>query len=350
MALSTRSVINPNPTGYPFINGVLNGSVSMSPVGSDYDLTAKTWMQCIDENGWPNDPTARTQRFGFGWRIPDPANYSGSYIIDWIGDGQITIATGTWTVVSSSGVTVVSNGRYKNSSSGTTPRVEVTLSGVTGPQLLSIQILSDVYSTGTYLTNLRMFRSEDETDLNNGLVFRRGWKQYFVALNPAALRMLNWNTWINGVYRFEQRTLPGMAGYIENWIKSPAYGESTGTNDQVVTAVSTGTYQTPISMTHGEVATFRVGNAPTQGNATLTTISNANPGRVTTSAAHGFSDGDIIIHSWGNTTPPGSWGNLNYYPCKVSLVDATHYDIHNIDTTNYDTSTFGASNWSPTVT
>ena len=109
-------------------------------------------------------------------------------------------------------------------------------------------------------------------------------------------------------YRFENRTLPNNAGYClaTQWTVSPSYStNASGTNQYTaIAAVPTGTNakNTPASMVHGEVATLRFTNGFTRtfnGELIVSAITNANPGKVTTSSAHGYNTGDVIGHYIG---------------------------------------------------
>jgi hypothetical protein len=61
-------------------------------------------------------------------------------------------------------------------------------------------------------------------------------------------------------------------------------------------------------------------------NFTITGITNANPGVATTSAAHGYANGDFVEISSG-------WGRLDQKVVRVASVTSTTFQIENIDTT-----------------
>src|SRR5205814_1881807 len=152
--------------------------------------------------------------------------------------GRVNLGLGTWTVdvASSSNYVENANGRYSNVTFGvrSSPRIVVTLTGATGPQLVPVVFqLTDPNSVGAYLKNFRFYQLADETDFLAGKVFRAGFKQSLVNLNPSAIRFLNWHgsSAARG-NRFENRKLPTSAGYsyFTNWTASPSYPAATGTN------------------------------------------------------------------------------------------------------------------------
>jgi hypothetical protein len=96
-------------------------------------------------------------------------------------------------------------------------------------------------------------------------------------------------------------------------------------------------------LTHGEIAIVRFTSGSIRnGQYTVSAITNANPGKVTTSTAHGLSTGDTTIHS--NMV---GMSNLNYFPVTVTVIDANNYTI-GVDTTTYGafTSGVGTQYWS----
>ncbi len=356
---SQRSVINLGfifDNSYPFINFYLAGDNNTSPVGSTF-TTGTPWPALIDANGWPNQPGVSGTPFGGSARIPGSDEYTGKWVLVWDGDGQVDIGlTGTWTVdaASSSNYVQNGNGRYANVTFGvgSSPRVVVTLTGATGPQLIHVSFtLTDPNSVGAYLKNFRFYQLGDETDLLAGKIFRVGFKQPLVNLNPSAIRFLNWHggsaTRSN---RFENRTLPSAAGYSyqSNWVASPSYPAATGTNIfSVGVAVPTtaNPKNTPASLTHGEIAVLRFTSGSIRnGVYTISAIANGPNAQVTTSAAHGLNSGDTAIHFNSNGM---GMPKLNYFPVVVTVVDATHYTI-GIDTTTYGTFTSaqGTQYWS----
>lgn len=200
-----------------------------------------------------------------------------------------------------------------------------------------------------YSTNVAIYRQADEVDFmptsvgGNGYVFRPPFKQALVNLNPAAIRFLNWAAINNSnICRFETRSLPTKGGGYVNWTAGPAYGKTSGTN-AITLSAATGTagnsQVTPASMQHGEVVQCLMTNAIVRaGSLSISAITQANPGKVTTSSAHGYSNGDIVQIVCGTTFAAGNpftgMVELNYVPVTVTVVDATNFTI-GIDTTSY---------------
>ena len=344
-ALSQRSVINLGflfDTSYPFINHYLVGDSSTSPVGSAF-TTGTAWPALIDANGWPNQPGVSGTSFGGSVRIAGSDEYTGKWVITWDGDGTVNLSVGTWTVDVASSTNYVqnANGRYSNVTFGlgSSPRVVVTLSAATGPQLVPVAfLLTDPNGVSAYIKNFKFYRLTDETDLLAGKVFRAGFKQPLVNLNPSAIRFLNWHAAsVTQGCRFENRTLPtynGGYGYNSNWNASPVYAAgTTGASNAYTLATSAPTTAnpktTPVSYQHGEVATVRFTNAMVRGvGVNISAITNANPGKVTTASVHGYSTGDKIVH-----INLSGMGRLNYFPVTITVVDTLNYTI-GVDTTN----------------
>jgi hypothetical protein len=356
---SQRSVINLgmfSDNSYPFINFYLAGDGSTGPVGSSF-TTGATWPSLIDADGWPIQQGVSGKVFGGSARIPGGDEYAGKWVITWNGDGRVKLLVGSWTVdaSSSSNYFESANGTYQNAKFGvgSSPRVVVTLSGVTGPQLVPVNFqLTDPKNDGAYLKNFRMYQLSDEKDLLAGKIFRNGYKQSLVNLNPSAIRFVNWHcSSAARLCRFETRTLPTNAGYgyFTNWVASPSYPAATGTNLWSVGLASPTTANpktTPRSLQHGELATVRFTNGSIRSaQYSISAISNANPGVVTTSSPHGLDTGDTATHfSLVGMSP------LNYFPVIVTVIDATHYSI-GVDTTTYGTFTsgLGTQYWSINV-
>lgn len=346
---SQRSIINVGPLSqysYGFINHVLQGDFCIGFVGSQYATTASTYMQLLDANGWPNASAASGNTFGGGVRMAGPDEFAGTWTLTWTGDGTVKFfgSAATFTETNNTGTTYTknSNGNWTNVT-GQTAKIIFNWSGVSGPQLMNLQIIATGGTDG-FLTGLKLYRSADETDLLAGNVFRAPFKQSLVNLNPSALRFMDMlGTNADANCRFENRSLPSLAGYgvRSNWVASPAYGNATFStpNQYTLAAVSTGARQTTASMLHGEIATCRMETAAVRGVAVPITagvgtsgITNAANGVVTTDAAHGYLTGDIIIHQMAAGVMP----KLNYLPCTITVLTSTTYQ------TNVNTTTFGA--------
>jgi hypothetical protein len=482
--LSQRNVINLGPPGeynYAFINHARQGDSAVGPFGARFTTTAKSWMQIIDRNGYPNDPSASGTAWGSGIRFPAAKHFAGPYVITWDGDGQLSLNVGDWseggktmvvkgnsngtttlsgfasvigispsfkiagkgvpertivvavnytdkTIVVSAAVTAAigitftlanntytknSNGVWTNTagvqpyivvsnnlgsvtnasilvtSTGSIPlrissmtwssgvvhvttvsnhgrpisyKLSLTIFGaqprlingthsctITSANTFSFPLASDpggISGTITYvafLTNIRIYRQDDEEDLYSGLVFRMPFKQMFIDLNPAAIRFVNWINVTNSVnVRFENRSMPSKAGLLANWVAGPAYGSSMGAN-QITLPASTGTpgnpTRTPAMMVHGEVVICRMGGATVRaGNIEITEITRENPGKVT-APAHGFVTGDRVIIFCGTSARlPGNpfvgMVELNYVAVTVDVVDKNHFTI-GVDTTAF---------------
>jgi hypothetical protein len=345
--LSQRSVVNMNFLSshfYAFINHYVEGAGSTSMVGRTYSTTSKTWGQIIGADGWPHDPAA-TETFGGSIQIPGTDQFAGPYVITWDGDGRVNLDTGTWTVDTTPGVSLNfeqnANGRWQNKK-GRKPRIVARMSGLKGPQHVGVQIhVTNLYSTGSYLRNLQIYRLEDEADLLAGKIFRRGFKQPLVDLNPSAIRFMNWCAGGNSLpCRFENRTLPNTTGYVGgcDWVTSPAYGEATGTNQYILAAAepTAGNRKTtPARDFNGEVVTCRVANPSVRcgrsgglGAPVIASITNASNATVTTRSAHGFATGDKIIHRLVGMK------RLHYFPVTITVLNATQYTI-GVDTTDW---------------
>lgn len=259
--------------------------------------------------------------------------------MDGLGTGRLQLSGGTWTLGTSSGVTQVSNGIYDVVDSGSGWTMQLTYSGSQIAVGLNAQRI-DPGSTGSYLKNVRFYRTADATDLAAGKVFRSAWKQTLVDLNPSAIRFMNW-TGYNGSknIRFENRAKPNQIEWSPgafDYVTSPPYGDTSGNNQWTLASVT----GTPVSMTHGEIATCRIGSGGgmvrSTGPITVSAITKANPGQVT-ATAHGFNTGDMIYHfiSSGMT-------QLQRVPCTITVIDANTYTI-GIDTTSFSTFTSGTA-------
>jgi len=353
------SIINinlPSVSEYAFIDFMRQADLFISPSGSAF-TTGSTFNQLIDANGWPNNASASGQNFGGGPRIPGVDQYTREYVLTWDFDGsvQIILNGATWTETNNTGTTYTknSNGKWTNVS-GQKARVTVTMSGVYGPQLLNV-VVTATGGSGGFLKNLKMCFIDDEADMNAGKIFRTTFKQLYVDYKPSAIRFMDWLC-INAsqLCRFEHRNVPSYAGWFNNMgCGQPAYGTTSGTNQMSLAAVSTGTFQTPGAMQHGEMVTCKIGTgmvrtgASTGGNTSkvVSGITKANPG-VVSATAHGFNTGDVIIHQMCGQTPspvPAGMTQLHNVPCTITKIDADSYSI-GIDTSSgYSTFTIGTA-------
>jgi hypothetical protein len=332
-APSLRSVINIGFVSgagaeYRFIDHFLNAE-QFGPISGW--TTGPTWMQSIGSNGYPNISLKATDNkpFGGGVRIPASFQYgevgSGQYyVLRWKGNGDVKLSLngGSWTYQGSksTNATQVGSDRWRTTA-GSDSYVVLNF---TGPaQLFPVYVYaSDPTNNGAFLQNLQFYRLEDEADLLAGNVFRKAYKKSLVDLCPSAIRFMDWVGGNNSkLTRFESRTRPNYAAWAgsSNWVVSPPYGETTGTNQYALAAVR----GTPAAPLHGEIVTCRIGASMMRaGSKTVTAITNSNPGRVT-APAHGFATGDIIVHQF----PVGVMPKLNLLPCTVTVIDADSYSI-----------------------
>jgi hypothetical protein len=349
--LSQRSVVNLGflfENNYAFINHLLQADNAFGPIAhGGWFTSGQTFPALIDANGWPNNSAADNQLWGCQFRVPDPSNFSGPYVLTWQGDGQVGLLDGVdeslrFKVVSSSGVKILGNGAYINSSSGTTARVVFSIFASSGnkPRLITCQINRTGSlgnrSTGLFVKNIKLFREVDESHQLAGKIFRAPFKQSLVDLNPSAIRFLNWMDGSNGrEYRFENRALPTTAAYntASNWPISPVYASAASGINQYTLAAATPTTSnprtTPASLQHGEVAEVLFANSNVRGGVvSVTAMTNANPCEVTTSPSHGFSNGDQVVH-WAMS----GMGKLVFFPVTVANVTPSTYTI-GINTSN----------------
>jgi len=296
--LSQRNIINiDDPAGfYGLINRVSQGRTTLTP-GTFFNTSASTWNQLIDSTGYPNTSIG-AGTFSCTASIPDFNIFTGPYVLTWDGDGTLSIGSGTWTESNNTGTTYtkLSNAKWSNVS-GQTAKI---IMSITGGSITGHEITITVNSTGGpggFVKNIRFYEQADEADLLAGKIWRTAFKQSYVNLNPAAIRFMPMFGQNNGRNcRFENRSLPVGTGYVNstNHTVSPPYGETTG-NPQYLLAAATTTSgnsrTTPVAMTHGEIATCRVGTTTTRSryfvgflDATADTkgsISAANPGVMT---------------------------------------------------------------------
>jgi hypothetical protein len=349
LAASKRSNVNINVLNvfeYAFIDHLKQADSMLGPYGVTFTSTAP-FHQLVDSSGWPNDASASGQNFGCGFRIPDPAQFAGPYILTWDGSGTVNFNVGTWTETNNTGTTYTKNSNASwTQIAGQKARIIMNLStaGLSGPQLIGMYV-SATGGTDGFVRNMQFYRQADETDLLAGKIFRAGFKQLYVDFNPKHIRFMDWNS-VNAsqLCRFEHRNLPAYASWMENHgaLGQPKYGTTTGTN-QIALASVTGM---PVSMQQGEMVTCRIGNTivRTALPITITAVTKQNPGHVTASA-HGYNTGDIIIHQMMSAIPgqaPSGMTQLDNVPCTITVIDANTYTI-GIDTTAFSTFTVGTA-------
>lgn len=357
---SKRSSINipgPDMYSYAFIDHLKQGDGFYGPDGVGFYTTTKPFQQSVDANGWVNDAAVSSVSAGGGPRIPGTDQFSGPYVLTWTGDGSVFIngpSQLTWTQDNStaSGNT---SGTYTRSGNtwtnvvGQTARVIIKPSGCPGPMLLNIGT-SSTGGVGGFLTNLKFYRYEDEADLIAGSIFRVGFKQALLANNPHHVRFLDWsNTNNSQLVRWEHRNLPTYASWTDNHGASgqPKYGITSNSN-QMTLGSATGM---PVAMQHGEIVTCRIGqtianNSVAGGAVAISAIAKNSVGTVTTSVAHGYSTGDVIIHKMTGTTPgslPAGMTQIHNMPCTITVLNSTQYQSNVNTTTGYSTFTVGTA-------
>lgn len=331
---SKRSVINLN---YPFDRCMLIDMLRAGRVGPAGSFTVGNPAfnkDVVDPvTLLPNHASVKLENISLGLiDFPDSDDFAGPYVLTWDGSAEWQFGTGTYTVNAgaSSGYSEVSNGRW----TGTDARIVFNYTGngglITGANVLEV----DLSNTGDYPTYYHLYRLEDETDFLAGKLFRTPHLQHYVDLNPGALRAMNWGqTNSSNEIRWRNRNRPNQQCFGgRNFIDCDTYGDLGGTNTYTI-ANSTGS---PVAMEHGEVVQARVVNSMVRAGAkTITGITKANPG-VVTSTAHGFSNGDVIVFriSTGMT-------ELNYMPCTVANQTANTFELSGVDTTAFTTFTAG---------
>jgi hypothetical protein len=319
---------------YAFINHVLEGDGVAGPYSSDFNSVSIPWTHLIDSTtGWPNNARVDGRRWGVSAKFPDPSNFAGPYIITWEGDGQLVAQLGTWTETNNNDSYVRNgNGNWTNVF-GKSARIIANVTGFSGPALIAFTFNASG-GLGGFPRNVKIYRLADEADMLAGNVFRSAFKQQIVNSGCGAVRTMNWLGGVNvHEYRFEHRQLPSSPGYGvgANWTASPRYSDASVSGSlMTVAAVTTGLKQTPASMMHGEIATFRPLSTPParNGKIAVSSISNG-PIPSVHAPKHGFVEGDRVIHSTSS-----GMTELDRVPVTVHVVDADNYTITNFDTTS----------------
>lgn len=297
------------------------------------------------------------------------ANTLSSFQVGVTGGTPVSVSLISWTGGVATVTTAAPHGRPLGYSlsltfAGATPNLinGTFLCTVTGASTYTFALASNPGAiTGTitytaFLTNIAVYRQVDEVDFmptsvgGNGYIFRAPFKQIFVNANPAGIRFLNWtnldSTGTSPQCRWEYRSLPTKAGLNVNWVAGPTYGVTAGAANQYSLSASAGTpsnpQTTPASMQHGEVVICRAGNASIRAKSSPTAITQANPGSVT-AAAHGYSNGDLVIFktATNNNTFIGMV-ELNYVVVTVANAATNTFDLHDINGNPIDTTTFTA--------
>lgn len=356
--LDTGGVVGPDFIyDYAFINHVQVGnfqpvnSGSYASPGYVWTLANPVWNRDILDaaTGYVNAAgISGNQTFGGHLLLPASSNYA-TYVLTWSGQGNLSMASGTWTTTNITGTGCVtnSNGNW----TGTGCRVEVTYSGAQAQ--IGWRVNTTNPSSGGYLNNFKFFRAADEADLLAGKVYRTPWKRKIADLNPSAIRSMNW---IGGNSSFQMRwenRLPATyAAYSGGaFTIGPPYPQSSESATNVLTVGSAAGM--PVAMQHGEIVTTRMGTSMVRsGNKTVSAIAKCDPGTTctcsgsgtdqVTATAHGFSTGDRVVFVTTSGMP-----ELNYWDSVVTVCDANHFNT-TINTTSF--TTFSAGTVSVQVT
>lgn len=332
--LNKRSVLNLNSPltynkDYPFINFFKPATLTYY---YNVDLTQ------IDANGYAIDNSqillGKTE---FIVVTPSSANYSGQYVLKWTGTGTVYLdQTVGWTfdAGASTGATEVGGsggGRF----AGTNPRIVVTPVGL--PNLVrSIKIIAtDPSNVNDYIRDLKFYMIGDEADLNAGKVFRNGYKQQIIDLNPGCIRAMNWTGGAATISsNWSSQIPPDSVTYINRYSGMIPYGLGTVTALTNAISVSSATGM-PVSMKHGEIVQVGLTGSATVNGAgrVVTGISNAASG-VVTSNGHGFVNGQRVVF----TMNQGMGATFHQLHFKVATVSAA---ATNTFTINVNTTTFG---------
>lgn len=343
---------------------VVSASVTTG-TGITFTFTNGTYTK-VSNGNWKNVPGIKP------YIVVNNSGFSGPtlvlYSVSATGSTPLSISSMTW----SSGIVTVTTTANHNrplgyslslTFQGATPTslngtFLCTMTGAntfTFPFANSPGAITGTITYAAFYTNAAIYRQADEVDFmptsvgGNQHVFRAPFKQLFVNANPAAIRFLNWVSGNNSpVCRFEQRSLPTKAGGGTNCTAGPPYGQTTGAANQYVLAASSGnasnTQRTTAFMQNGEVAFCRIGNSTIRAVSTPTAITQANPGNVTTAAAHGYSNGDLVFFSTAinGTNQLVGMSQLHNVPITVANATATTFDLHDINGNPIDTTSFTA--------
>lgn len=352
-----RTVLNANNVAnlndYAFINFFQEASGFVSPFNTGWASGIVWSSQYLDTQGYPctNQVTpgvtgctygngagvstanpGNGRSFGGSFSIPASTNYSGVYCLQGYGTGTISLGgSATWT--ESPGACGTFTGTYNKTSNANWTVSDETWAGWCIPIAYSGTIVTsngfqvtatDTNSTGHYIKGLALYQLSDQTDFQAGKIFRSAYKAQIVNMDPEAIRVMNWSGGNSaGEMNFTDRPTPlntvGYSGLYSPVSNLLPYGASSGSNQVTISSVT----GTPASMTHGERVYFRAGSASARtvnGNVQVSSVSQTSGTvTVTTSTAHGFADGDIII-----TFPPSSktvgsgMSLLNFYPATIN--------------------------------
>jgi hypothetical protein len=309
---------------------------------------AKTWGQVNFDPvyGWPKDQLTDGNTYGLGFVLPSPDVVS-DYTFDGTGEGsgQITPPFGCncTFVPGSMSANFKEIGPGSGQFSVTDPRgigwharfTQVASSSFTAGLPMGLVIRSNNPGNNGkwigYNGSPRIYETRYASQLAAGELVRPAFKQNIAALNPSAIRFMNWsggNHGAGGDYgmRWENRSLPKYPGVINNFA-SPAYSFSSlvaSTPNQFKLNSATGM---PVSMTHGEVVVFRcdvstTNRDPSGFNAGSVISVSAEANGLCTWNNHPWQNGDRLIWRCANEMPL-----LDYCHGTVSSVTTNTFRI-----------------------
>ena len=199
--LSHRNVVNLNfltEYNYAFINHCIPGDSAFGPSGTSFTATASTWMQLIDQNGYPNNSGGGTGGWGAGVRFPASSNFAGPYVFTWDGEGRWKIDTSTTWTEASIATNLVGNANGTTTLSGFSSVVgigiqfDVSGTGVTG----GTTVVSVNYATNTIVVSSAVtsgsgitftFTNNTYTKNANGIWTASAGKKAYVVASVAGL-------------------------------------------------------------------------------------------------------------------------------------------------------------------
>lgn len=216
-----RSQVNPSGMGqsgqYQFINRMLNSTFWGAGSGATVPYTP----DLMDTNGYP------TSLLGAGasaaavtiLEIESNSEYSGIWVITWTGNGTMFL---NFSQTPSAGFT--SANLTGSSGSG---RYEFTTSA---GGLIEIGI------TALPITNLKFFRKDEETNLNNGEIFSAQFKSRLIQANFGVIRFLNWNGETGLVSTWSTRKPQTYFSYTAAELRNSIYAGATTNSGTALTS------------------------------------------------------------------------------------------------------------------
>lgn len=361
-----RSVVNMNFTDY------VNDYIWIDLVQNAYITNAGGYPVDCDAQGYPKNSSSKDGllTMGSATMLASNIQYGGNYVVTGLGSGTIQIgnfvnfsAVGAGTNCTFSG-----NGTITSTATGNNRwRILVTLSSHTFWSFAEISFsVNDPNATGDYIRDVHMYRTTDEADFigtypSTGVLtpinyFRAAFKNALVALNPCAIRFMNWTGGPDkSLLRWSSRLKP-------SYYASAAGGAGAGGTDLGAGPFyGTATYQTspstdktkyiftntpsgmPPSYTHGEqgYGLFTNDWITPQGTTSAAVridnhagaITNSNPATIRI-GSQPFANGDVVQFYDMSGMP-----KLDMMIGTVSNVTSTTFDV-NIDTTSFGTYDF----------